>query len=153
MAWLFKTIWLNFFHFDSEIYITTFFHPFSLTAKNTYFQDKIFSEVKSLLKGCVQQKKQHWFARILPFADWKSIYWILKCIFHLQKKYLWKNNIHVGKEKNLLIAASSSLHRRIDREKALIIFLANNQGNREILVKDISVLKEKEEIGFETIED
>lgn len=36
----------------------------------------------------------------------------------------------MGKEKNLLIAASSSLHRRIDREKALIIFLANNQGNR-----------------------
>lgn len=59
----------------------------------------------------------------------------------------------MGKEKNQLITASSSLHRMIDWEKALIIFLANNQGNREILMKNISVLKEKEEVKFETTED
>lgn len=58
----------------------------------------------------------------------------------------------MGKEKNPLIAASSSLHRRIDREKALIISWQIIKET-EILVKDISVLKEKEEIGFETIED
>lgn len=46
-------------------------------------------------------------------------------------------------KKNQLIAVSSSLHRMIDWEKALIIFLANNQGNREILMKNISVLKEE----------
>ena len=49
----------------------------------------------------------------------------------------------MGKEKNQLIAASSSLHRMIDWEKVLVIFLANNQGNREILMKNISVLKEE----------
>lgn len=71
----------------------------------------------------------------------------------MEKKHLWKNSIHVGKEKNELITASSSLHRMIYWGKALIIFLANNQGNREFLMKNISVLKEKEEVRFETTKD
>ena len=89
------------------------------------------------------EKQNHWVVRILPCADWKSVHWILSVFSTYGKKHLWKNNIHVGKEKNQLIAVSSSLHRMIDWEKALVIFLANNQGNREILMKNISVLKEE----------
>lgn len=123
--------------FDSVFFILTLkyilqlsFIHFPLQPRIPIFRIKYSVRWNHCWKVVFNRKKHHWFARILPFADWKSIYWILKCIFHLQKKYLWKNNIHMGKEKNLLIAASSSLHRRIDREKALIIFLANNQGNR-----------------------
>lgn len=48
----------------------------------------------------------------------------LKCVFHSKKKRLWKNSNRVGKEKNILAAALSSLCKRIDRGKVLITFLA-----------------------------
>lgn len=77
-----------------------------------------------------------------------------KCIFHLWKKNIYGKITFKGKRENQLIAASSSLHRMIDWEKAPIIFLANNQGNREISNEEyISVLKEERRVRFETTED
>lgn len=54
----------------------------------------------------------------------KAFTGFLKCVFHSEKKHLWKNSNRVGKEKNILAAALSSLCKRIDRGKALITFLA-----------------------------
>lgn len=90
---------------------------------------------------CFTEKQNHWVVRIFASADWKSIHWF-KCIFHLWKKNIYGKKCSCGKRENQLIT-SFIISTQNDRlGKSTHYFPGNNQGNREILMKNISVLKE-----------